>query len=157
MEMSPMTPLQVNAIVDSVADDMLAQTRPFVTPLVTETERDIRLVVTGSYVSRESRRMLLTCEHVAVVQPMHYRFYGSDDVFEHSGPWTMEKHPVDAAFAPISAQASEACSHQAQFIPYQRFALRHAPTDRAEILFFRGRSEEHTSELQSLMRIPYAV
>ena len=138
-----MTPQQWKTICDKVADDMLAHTRPFVTPLGTATERDVRLVGTGSYVSREPRRILLTCEHVARVQPMHYRFHGSDHVFEHLGPWTMEKYPIDAAFASISDQAWEACSHQAQFIPYQRFALRHAPADRAEILFFRGFSGEN--------------
>src|SRR3546814_5972709 len=33
----------------------------------------------------------------------------------------------------------------------------HAPADRCRHLDHRGRSEEHTSELQSLMRISYAV
>lgn len=138
-----MTPQQWKATCDRVTDAMLAHTRPFVTPLGTETERDVRLVGTGSYVSRESRRILLTCEHVARVQPMHYRFHGSDDVFEHRGPWTMEKHPVDAAFALISDPAWAACPHQAQPVPYRRFGLHHAPADHAELLFFRGFSGEN--------------
>jgi hypothetical protein len=137
-----MTPEQWKLTCDEVADAMLAHTRPFVTPLGTETERDVRLVGTGSYVSRENR-ILLTCEHVAAVQPMHYRFHGCDDVFEHSGPWTMERHPVDAAFAVIDDAAWRARSHQAQPVPYSRFASRHAPADRAEILFFRGFSGEN--------------
>ncbi len=140
-----MTPERWTAICKQVTDDMLAHTRPFVTPLTTETQRNVRLVGTGSYVSREARRILLTCQHVAVIQPMHYRFYGSDDVFEHHGEWTMEKHPVDAAFAPINDPAWAACSHQAQPIPYQRFGLRHAPADRAELLFFRGFSGENAN------------
>lgn len=137
-----MTPEQWKLTCDEVADAMLAHTCPFVTPLGTETERDVRLVGTGSYVSRETR-ILLTCEHVAAVQPMHYRFHGCDDVFEHSGPWTMERHPVDAAFAVIDDAAWRARSHQAQPVPYSRFASRHAPADRAEILFFRGFSGEN--------------
>src|SRR3546814_5471438 len=47
---------------------------------------------------------------------------------------------------------------------YTRFVLDHqavkrrgTPDDIAEALAFLARSEEHTSELQSLMRIPYAV
>lgn len=138
-----MTPQQWKVICDRVADAMLAHTRPFVTPLGTETERDVRLVGTGSYISRERRCILLTCEHVAIVQPMHHRFYGSDDVFAHPGPWTVEKHPFDTAFAPISDPAWAACSHQARVVPYERFALRHALDDRAEIMFFRGFSGDN--------------
>src|SRR3546814_4575770 len=41
----------------------------------------------------------------------------------------------------------------------QAFTLRYIPAreDRNPITVFRNRSEEHTSELQSLMRISYAV
>src|SRR3546814_2130615 len=38
-----------------------------------------------------------------------------------------------------------------------RDRARHATTDRGDGAAERGRSEEHTSELQSLMRISYAV
>lgn len=44
-------------------------------------------------VSRARGRILLTCEHVARVQPMHYRFLGSDDVFEHPGLGTRRGIP----------------------------------------------------------------
>ncbi|WP_156668673.1 hypothetical protein [Rhizobium aegyptiacum] len=138
-----MNPQQWKTTCDQVADAMLVHTRPFVTPLGTEDDRNVRLVGTGTYVAHENRRFLLTCEHVAHVQPMHYRLYGNDDVFEHQGPWIMERHPVDAAFAPISAPAWAACSHQAQSVPYERFAQLHAPIERAEILFFRGFSGEN--------------
>jgi len=138
-----MTPQQWKTICEKVTNDMLVHTRPFVTPLGTANEWNVRLVGTGSYVSRDARRMVLSCEHVAQEQPMHYRFYGSDDVFEHEGPWVMEKHPIDAAFAAISDSAWNACSHQAQVVPVERFALRHAPSQQAEILFFRGFSGEN--------------
>jgi hypothetical protein len=55
----------------------------------------------------------------------------------------MERHPVDAAFAVIDDAAWRARSHPAQPVPYSRFASRHAPADRAEILFFRGFSGEN--------------
>jgi hypothetical protein len=140
-----MTPQQWNSICDKVADDMRTHTRPFVTPLGTATEMHVRLVGTGSYVSREARRILLTCQHVAVIQPMHYRFHDSGNVFEHRGPWTMEKYPVDTAFAPINDPAWAACPHNAQPIACQRFDLRHAPADRAELLFFRGFAGENAN------------
>lgn len=138
-----MTPQQWKTICDKVSDDMLVHTRPFVTPLGTENQQTVRLVGTGSYVVHENRRFLLTCEHVALIQPMHYRFHGNEDVFEHQGPWTMEKHPFDAAFARITDLAWAACSHQAEPISFERFAQHHAPADRAEILFFRGFSGEN--------------
>ncbi len=101
------------------------------------------MVGSGSYVLRENHRLLLTCEHVARVQPIHYRFHGSEDVFEHRGQWTSDKHPIDSTFALIGDDAWEACSHQAQPIPFERFAQRHAPTNPAEILFVRGYAGEN--------------
>ena len=138
-----MTPQEWENICDKVTDEMCAHTKAFVTPLGTATSRDVRLVGTGSYVSRESFRLLLTCEHVAEQQPMHYRFHGSDRVFEHKGRWMMEKHPVDLAFAFIDDDQWNACSHQAQAIPFKRFAPCHAPADPSEILFFRGFAGEN--------------
>jgi hypothetical protein len=67
------TPTQWKQINDQVTDAMLTHTRPFVTPLGTETETTVRLVGTGSYIERNGHRTLLTCEHVAREQPMHYR------------------------------------------------------------------------------------
>jgi len=63
---------------------------------------------------------------------MHYRFNGADNVFEHRGPWTMDGHPKDAAFAILSDQAWRACTHLAQAVPYSRFAQMHAPCEQAE-------------------------
>src|SRR5690349_21744194 len=108
-----MTPEQWMAINNSVADSMLAHTRPFGTPLGTARDISVRLVGSGAYVTREDRRLLLTCEHVAREQSIHYRFHGSDDVFEHRGTWTMDRHPIDATFALIDDTAWAACAHQA--------------------------------------------
>ncbi|MER9387797.1 hypothetical protein [Mesorhizobium sp. M0435] len=74
---------------------------------------------------------------------MHYRFAGSDSVFEHQGPWTMDPPPRDVAFAPIEYPAWRACQHQAAAIPYSRFALAHQIVEPAELLFFRGYAGEN--------------
>ncbi|MBC9246039.1 hypothetical protein H4P12_04785 [Paracoccus sp. 11-3] len=138
-----MVPTEWRKICEEVTEAMLAHTRPFVTPLGTETDRAVRLVGTGSYVSRKASRLLVTCQHVACVQPMHYRLHGADDVFEHREAWTMDRHPIDAAITTIGDTAWNACTHRAQAIPFSRFANIHAPADRAELLFFRGFSGEN--------------
>lgn len=138
-----MTPAQWDEIKQKVTDAMLAHSRPFVTPLGTETPETVRLVGTGSYANIEDQRLLLTCEHVARTQPMHYRFNGSEDVFDHPGPWRMNRHPIDAAFAPISPAQWTATRHQAAAIPFKRFASKHTIVEQAELLFFRGYAGEN--------------
>lgn len=138
-----MTPAQWMAINNSVTDAMLAHTRPFGTPLGTATDTSVRLVGSGAYMTREDRHLLLTCEHVAREQPIHYRFHGSEDVFEHREAWTMDRHPIDAAFATIGDTAWAACAHRAATIPYGRFARVHQIVEPAELLFFRGYAGEN--------------
>ena len=139
-----MTEDQWKDIVDFVADAMLAHTRPFCTPLGTETEDLVRLVGSGTYMKREERRILLTCEHVARQQPIHHRFYGSNNIFKCSEEaWVMEKHPIDAALVPIETNVWESCQHQAVAVPYERFALTHLPSSAEELLFFRGYAGEN--------------
>ena len=140
-----MTPAQWDQIKQEVTDAMLAHTRPFVTPLSTETLATVRLVGTGSYADIEDQRLLLTCEHVAREQPMHYRFNGSENVFDHPGPWTMNSHPIDAAFAPICPARWSATSHRAAAIPITRFASKHEIVEQAELLFFRGYAGENAN------------
>jgi hypothetical protein len=118
-------------------------TRPFITPLGTETPKTVRLVGTGNYVEREGQRLLLTCQHVATTQPMHYRFFANDSVFEYLGPWRMAPHPIDAAEAPLLDQAWTAVVHQAATVPVSRFASKHQPKEQAELLFFRGFAGEN--------------
>src|SRR3546814_1773354 len=52
--------------------------------------------------------------------------------------------------APIRVDRGQSC--RAPWLRHRRFGHRHAA-----LLHFAARSEEHTSELQSLMRISYAV
>ena len=138
-----MTPTQWMAINNSVSDAMLAHTKSFGTPLGTQTNTTVRLIGSGAYVAREDRRLLLTCEHVAREQPIHYRFHGSEDVFEHRGAWTVDRHPIDAAYAIIDDAAWTACAHRASTIPYGRFAPVHRIVEPAELLFFRGYAGEN--------------
>jgi hypothetical protein len=138
-----MTPLQWQQICERVTDEMLDFTRPFVTPLGTQSETNIWLVGTGSYVTLGEQRILLTCEHVACQQPIHYRFFGDDTVFEHQGPWRMDRHPIDAAQAPISYPAWDAVVHQAQAVPTAKFARTHSISEAEELLFFRGFAGEN--------------
>ena len=80
-----MTDYESNAVKHRVTDEMRSFTGPFVSPLSVETPETIRLEGTGSYVQWTKERLLLTCEHVVRDQPIHYRFYGSDAVYEHRG------------------------------------------------------------------------
>jgi hypothetical protein len=126
-----------------VCDQMREYTRPFVTPLTTETDTEVRLVGTGSYVLWDRDCLLLTCEHVAKEQPMHYRFFGSDDVFVCQGHWEMDAHPIDTAVTVIPDTAWEACEHRADKITSERFASKHSISEQAELMFFRGFAGEN--------------
>lgn len=138
-----MTPAQWLQIQEDVTERMKAHTRPFITPLGTETPQTVRLVGTGNYLERDGQRILLTCQHVASTQPMHYRFFGNDSVFEHRGAWRMDPHPIDAAGALLSDQAWTAVSHQAATVPLSGFAPKHETKERAELIFFYGFAGEN--------------
>jgi hypothetical protein len=138
-----MTPSEWKKICNNVTDAMVNHTRPFVTPLSTSDNENVRLVGSGSYVKVGNHRILLTCEHVARVTPMEYRFNGSDSVFRHSRSITMEKFPIDAAFATISDVAWNKEQHKGMEIPYEKFSLNHRVADRSELLFFRGYAGEN--------------
>ena len=137
-----MTPEEWEAICSFVTDAMLDHTRPFVTPLRTETRSDVRLVGTGSYVQCQQRRVL-TCEHVARTQPMHIQFYGSESVYAPCSRWQMDRHPADAAFASVCDELWGQIQHKAAVVPYARFADRHESCE-GEILFFRGFAGENS-------------
>src|SRR3546814_21178320 len=73
------------------------------------------------------------------------------------------RHPVfeagiDAAHEFLADDTAHRTAHEAEFERRcdQRHAHQLTPHDDQRVLFF-SRSEEHTSELQSLMRISYAV
>jgi hypothetical protein len=125
-----MTPQEWNTVCNDVTDAMKHHTRPFVTPLSTSGDDQVRLVGSGSYVAVDGDRILVTCEHVARTTPMEFRFYGCESVFRYPEAFAMEPHPIDAALALISDRAWTQVTHQAAVISYERFALRHHPTQR---------------------------
>jgi hypothetical protein len=138
-----MTPAEWQNICDSVAAAMTCHTRPFVTPLSTSDEEQVRLVGSGSYVTFRASRILITCEHVARTTPMESRFYGSETVFRHPAPFTTEPQAIDAAFALITDVAWKKVEHHAASVPYERFAHKHHVADRNELIFFRGYAGEN--------------
>jgi hypothetical protein len=50
----------------------------------------------------------------------------------------MDLHPIDAACAPITNAAWQAVTHQAQPVPFAKFAKTHQTVQIEEPLFFRG-------------------
>jgi hypothetical protein len=140
-----MTDDQWNAAKHRVTDEMRSFTRPFVSPLTVETPETVRLKGSGSYVLWAEERLLLTCEHVVREQPIHYRFNGSDAVYEHPVPWTVDRHPFDVAFARITDGQWRATEHQAESVPVAKFAEHHSISQPAELLFFRGYAGENAA------------
>jgi len=134
-----MTPEEWKQCYAKVTDEMLAYTKPFATPLSSEPSDDVKLVGSGSYISSDEQRFLLTCEHVARINPIHYRFSGCDNVFACRS-WNMEKHPVDAA---ITNCVRNATTHNAVAVPYKKLSSKHQLHQPEELLFFRGYSGEN--------------
>ncbi len=140
-----MTAADWNTEKHRVTDEMRSFTQPFASPLTVETPETVRLKGTGSYVLWTEQRRLLTCEHVAREQPIHYRFNGSDAVYAHPGPWTMDRHPSDVAFARTTDEQWRATEHRAESVPSSKFAGRHSISQQAELLFFRGYAGENAA------------
>lgn len=140
-----MTPDEWARICSEVADAMTAHTRPFVTPLTSSSDWGVHLVGSGSFVMFEGRCILLTCEHVRARGGGDYLLYGSeDDVPKHPGPWSEDDRPsLDVAIAEMSDPLWNATRHSAMSIPYGRFASKHQPVQKEELLFFRGFAGEN--------------
>jgi hypothetical protein len=115
-----MKPTEWKKICDRVTEAMRLYTRPCATPLSTSDDASVRLVGSGTYAMVRRCRILLTCEHVARITPMEYRFFGSDSVFRYPVPFTKEPDPLDAAFARIPDVAWNAVPHRAASVPYER-------------------------------------
>jgi hypothetical protein len=138
-----MIPDEWHRVQHHVTDAMLEHTRPFTTPLTRGSETTVWLEGSGSYVAIDDKRLLLTCEHVAIREALDFRFHGSVQVYGYRGKWTMEPQPVDIAFGlPIDKEWA-ATSHKALAIPYARFAQKHQVCEQAELLFFRGYAGEN--------------
>lgn len=120
---------------NQVTEAMKDHTRPFISPLSTETERDVRQVGTGSFLHWAGGTVLLTCEHVSAEGPINFSFHSSDNVLAITRPFVADKS-LDAACVPVSDAAWASCSHQAQVIPAERVAAKHQSARPEELFFF---------------------
>src|SRR3546814_4120590 len=81
-------------------------------------------------------------------------------LFRSDGPGALRADPVDEQSVDDTQQRASECrhrDHQPLLRGRQPQFLRDRRRERADDRAGTGRSEEHTSELQSLMRISYAV
>jgi len=115
----------------------------FTTPLTRESETTVWLEGSGSYVEKEGKRLLLTCEHVAIREPLDFvstvpikcMAIGKSGRWNHTLSTLLFGLPIDNEWA--------AASHKALTIPYARFAQKHQVCEQAELLFFRGYAGEN--------------
>jgi hypothetical protein len=126
-----------------ITDMMKVHTRPFITPLSKETEERVWLEGSGSYLCLAGQRVLLTCEHVSKSGALDYRFNGSENVYRVS-QGIVESRSLDISYACLNDQAWNATKHQADTIPYERFAPMHRLVNPCEPVFFHGFSGENS-------------
>lgn len=130
-----------NKICSTVTDRMLQHVRNFVCPLSSETETDVRLIGTGSFIEIQARTTILTCEHVAIEKPLNYRFLNEENVYGYRGEWHSEKEPVDASLTDDVLTPAPATD---KTIKDHQIALSHQIVDKAELLFFCGFAGENS-------------
>ncbi|RRN64700.1 hypothetical protein [Caulobacter sp. 602-1] len=140
-----LTAQEWQVISSQVTDAMNVHVKPFVAPISASMGAGGRHVGTGTYVTQGGRRTLLSCEHVLAVG-RHYRFSGSEKVWGHQAEWSYDK-ALDVAFLDVPDEPWDAFPHDAQAVPYQRFAERHHTIGNEEILFFRGYAGENSQFL----------
>jgi hypothetical protein len=139
-----MTPAQWKAICDDITHRMLEYTRPYVTPLSSRTSAGFRkLEGSGSYVTYEDERLLLTCEHVERGNQLNQKVFDLTKDYAVANPFFAKPHPVDVAWSCVPDDMWFGIDHEAQEIPFSRFAVKHALFDKYEPLFFRGYAGEN--------------
>lgn len=133
-------------VIEKVSEAMRSHARPFVTPLSMDRPalNKVTLEGTGNYVRLDDRRIIVTCEHVASRGELNCGFYGSAEVFGFRGQWLMDPPPVDLALAPMNDATWAKVPHQANTIPHEWFAQKHAICDRSELLFLFGFAGENS-------------
>lgn len=131
----------------AVTAAMREHVMPFVTPISKViTHEEGELLGTGSYCSFQQRTYLLTNEHVACElehQSLGHQFFGSEEVLRLQQSFLAWPHPDDVAASAIDRSVWEAVTHQAQAIPENRFATKHAPAER-ELMFLAGFSGQRS-------------
>lgn len=130
-------------ICDAVTQAMKVYTRPFISPLSTEREDNVRHVGTGSFMNWAGKTLLLTCEHVEAEGQLNFSFHGSDNVLATTRPFKSDR-ALDAAFVAVSDAQWNAFPHQAMPIPSACVAGQHKPTRGDELHFFHGFAGENS-------------
>ena len=135
------------SVIEEVTEAMRNHTRQFVTPLSMDRAalNKVTLEGTGNYVMIYGNRAIVTCEHVATRGELNFGFYGSAEVFGYRGQWHMDSPLVDLAVAPMTDAMWAKVPHQANSIPYERFAPQHSICDSAELVFFLGFADENSA------------
>jgi hypothetical protein len=122
---------------------MKTYTRPFISPLSTEREDNVRHVGTGSFLNWAGKTLLLTCEHVGAEGQINFSFLGSDSVLATTRPFKSDR-ALDAAFVAVSDEQWNAFPHHAMPIPSACVGGQHKPTRREELHFFHGFAGENS-------------
>ena len=125
-----------------VVDRMNEYVRPFVVPLSHETESEVRLIGTGTFVLGTNGTAIATCEHVARKAPLNFRPNGREAVCGYRGDWSVHLEPVDAAWTTASLAKPTLPAKAVQ--PHQ-IALQHNLSQPEELLFFYGYSGENST------------
>ncbi|MCK1328624.1 hypothetical protein IVB57_09495 [Bradyrhizobium sp. CW9] len=142
-----MTTVDWLPVIEEVLEAMRTHTLPLVTPLSKDRPdlNKVALLGTGSYVMLGGYRIILTCEHVARHGKVNCGLHGDSEAFGYRGRWFMDPEPVDLALAAVNDSMWLKNPHQAEAIPIERFAQRHAICDPAELLFFLGFAGENSN------------
>jgi hypothetical protein len=136
-----MTQHQWQTLCNAVADQMKIHTRPYVTPLIQDVEGKEPENGTGTYVEHDGFS-LLTCNHVAVLEPFLHQLNNHDGLMPLPVTWHGDPAPIDAALAAIPVAHWNSVLHFSRPLGMDRFASAHQPVDN-EVLFFRGVSGEN--------------
>jgi hypothetical protein len=138
-----MTQSQWQVLCNVVADQMKIHTRQFVTPLIQDVEGKAPENGTGTYVDHDGFS-LLTCNHVAVLEPFLHQFHDHEGLMLLPVTWKGDPAPIDAALASIPAAHWNSVLHHSQPLGMDRFASAHKPVDH-EVFFFRGVAGENVA------------
>lgn len=131
-----------NHICSQVVDRMNEYVRPFVVPLSHETNSNVRLIGTGTFVRGANGTTIATCEHVAREAPLNFCPHGGEDVYRYTGEWEVRPEPIDAAWTTGSLAT---LVPTAKAVQLHQIATQHSLMPSEELLFFYGYSGENST------------
>lgn len=143
----------------SIAERMAKHVAPFATPISISTNDGAsgKLLGTGSYLDVNGEKTLLTNEHNLTRRSPYnlltHQFLGLRSIFRIVGNHLEDPWPVDAAAVAVPDRVWAAMPHQADTVPSDKVADRHAPVE-DELLLFFGFAEENSLPLPGELRAP---